>query len=126
MSMSKAKRSLNSQRIVLKFLLDLPQIYETGSLPLNVAGSSRIIALEGARLAPYGAIGFPRLYRLRYGSVKKERMIFFGLIVLSTSLASRFCVNCLNGFAARCHAAALARRLAAGTTWAVPLVRAVP
>ena len=53
--MSKAKRSLSSQPVVLKFLLELPQIYETGSMRLNLDGSSRIIALEGARLAPYGA-----------------------------------------------------------------------
>jgi hypothetical protein len=30
------------------------------------------------------------------------------------------------GFAARCEAVALPRRLAASTTWAVPLVRARP
>jgi hypothetical protein len=53
--MSEANASLYSQAVVLKFVLELPQIYETGSLRLNVAGSSRIIALEGARLAPYGA-----------------------------------------------------------------------
>ncbi len=54
-SMSKANASLYSQAVVLKFLLELPQIYEMASLRLNVVGGSGIIALEGARLAPYGA-----------------------------------------------------------------------
>jgi len=53
--MLEADASLYSPVVVLKFLLELPQIYETASLRLNVVGGNRIIALEGARLAPYGA-----------------------------------------------------------------------
>jgi hypothetical protein len=88
-----------SQAVVLKFLLELPQIYQTASLHLNVVGGSGIIALEGARLAPYGANRFYG-FAARYGSLKEERMIVFGLSALSSSLASRLSVNCLNGFAA--------------------------
>ena len=53
--MSEANASLYSQAAVLKFLLELPQIYGTASLRFHLTGRSKIIALEGARLAPYGA-----------------------------------------------------------------------